>query len=107
MTIENLINAINECDGGYLTFNLGTVRAFLYKKKWYPLRATINRALELANELSDLTTDRALVKLVHLGLWSRIKDVNFEFQLPVAANLNELNQEIRSLSEILYNTTQL
>ena len=41
MIIQDLLQAINECNNGQLVFNLGNSRSFLHNKKWYPLRATI------------------------------------------------------------------
>jgi hypothetical protein len=49
MNLIELEQSIEECNNGQLNFNLGRNRfAFLYKKKWYPLRATVNRAKELS-----------------------------------------------------------
>lgn len=106
MTINHLLQAIDDCNNGHLVFNLGNVRAFLHGKRWYPLRATINRGAEHANENSDLTTDRALVALVYLGVWTRVKDINFENQLPAEAQPDEISEETRRLSKILYQITR-
>lgn len=52
MNKQNLMQAINECNNGQLSFNLGNNRSFVYKKKWYPLRASINRAREITKKLN-------------------------------------------------------
>lgn len=106
MTNNHLLLAINECNNGHLAFKLGTVRAFLYGKKWYPLRATINRSMEHANKKPDLTTDRALVALVYLGMWTRIEDKTYENHFPIDAQPNEVSDEIMLLSELLYKMTR-
>ncbi len=99
MILQNLNQATQECNIGALNFNLGEVRAFLFENKWYPLRATINRASELAHENNNLTTDRALVQLVYLGVWTRIKDVTFHNQLPITLNDNEKLFESNKLAQ--------
>jgi hypothetical protein len=96
------MQAIQECDNGQLQFNLGIVRAFLYGKKWYPLRATLNRAATHANEPDNLTTDRALVQLVYLDVWTRVTDINFQTHLPVLGDVVCLNEEIKKLSRVLF-----
>lgn len=101
MTIQDLNQAITECDGGLLVFNLGEARAFLFKNKWYPLRAAVNRACEIAGQEHDLTTDRALVKLAFLGLWTRIQKINFQNQLPVEIAIHEKLNEIKKLADAI------
>ncbi|WP_147367933.1 hypothetical protein [Fibrisoma montanum] len=105
MTLNHLNQAIQECDNGQLPFNTGNIRSFLFDKKWYPLRAVINRAMSLANEPADLTSDRAVVQLVYLGIWTRICDVSFGNPLPIAINQNEKNQEVNSLAKVLVTLT--
>lgn len=101
MTLHHLLQAIQECDNGQFAFNTGEIRAFLFGKKWYPLRATINRAREIANETSDLTTDRALVELVYLNKWTRVSDVLFQNQTPLSIDTNEELKEAKQLSATL------
>lgn len=102
MTTSNLIQSIQDCDNGNIIFNLGNSRSFLFKKKWYPLRAVINNANNLAGENSDLTTDQALVKLVGLGFWTRIENVDYTTNFPVlCSELNTMN-EINKLINVLY-----
>ena len=105
MTLHNLLQAIHQCDNNGLDFNLGSNRAFLFGKKWYPLRATVNRAKEIANE-DILTTDRALVELVYLGLWNRIADIEFNQHLPVDIDQDKITNEIGSLAKIIFEITK-
>ena len=101
MTIDHLNQAIQECNNGQLLFDTRGLRSFLYDNKWYPLRVVINRAMSLANEPADLTTDRCLVELVYLGIWTRVCDVNFANSLPLAISRDEMNGEIKSLAKTL------
>jgi len=105
MTIHHLSQAMQECTSGHLEFNQGEVRAFLYEKTWYPLRATINRAATIANENNDLTTDRALVQLVYLGIWTRVSDIDFQTQFPVQIGDAEIIRETKELSKVLFKIT--
>ena len=105
MTIHHLSQAMQECTNGHLEFNQGEVRSFLHGKNWYPLRATINRAATIANESNDITTDRALVQLVYLGIWTRISNINFQTQFPVQIDNDEMIQETKQLSKILFKIT--
>ena len=54
MNIQDLLQAINECNNGQLVFNLGNSRSFLHNKKWYPLRLddTNRTIVERANLLT-------------------------------------------------------
>jgi hypothetical protein len=100
MNKQNLMQAINECNNGQLSFNLGNNRSFLFKKKWYPLRATINRAREI-NQESELTTDRALLELCITFDYVKIGEINFTNNLPVAINQNEILNEVKLIAGIL------
>lgn len=106
MTVQHLIQVIRECDNGQLQFNLGNPESFLFEKKWYPLRATLRRAAEIAGDPEITTTQGALDELVTLGLWTRVKKVSFQFRRPVEINQNELFGEIKALSEILIGLTR-
>ena len=102
MTIQNLIQGIHDCDNGIVTFNLGNTRSFLYKIKWYPLRATINHSRDLAGENPDLTTDQALLTLVNLELWVRIAEINFANNFPLPIDFDNTTVEVKKLINILY-----
>ncbi len=103
MTIENLIQSIQDCDNGNVVFNLRRTRSFLYKNKWYPLRAIINYASHLEGGNSDLTTDQAIVRLVGLGFWTRIENIDYTNNFPVLCNENNIVNEIKKLINVLYN----
>jgi hypothetical protein len=104
MELQNLLQAINECNNGDLTFNLGKNRSFLFKKKWYPLRATINNARAQCHE-SELTTDRALLELCLTLDYVRIGIVDFENYLPVSINQSEIIYEVKNIVDILNGLT--
>jgi hypothetical protein len=104
MTIQQLLQAINECNNGQLHFNLGNYRSFLINKRWYPLRATVNRAREINGE-TELTTDRALLELCNILHYTRIEEVSFENNQPVVINPNETIEEIGKIATILKSLT--
>jgi hypothetical protein len=100
MTKQNLIQAINECNNGQLSFNMGNNRSFLFDKNWYPLRATINRAREINHE-TELTTDRALLELCMTFDYIKIGEVYFINCFPVAINQTEILNEVKCIADIL------
>jgi len=104
MTIQQILQAINECNNGLLDFNLGNNRSFLFNKNWYPLRATVNRARELNGE-TELTTDRALFELCTILHYTRIDEVSFVNNLPIVINPTETMEEIKKIATILKSLT--
>lgn len=100
MNEGHVIQAITECNNGNVPFNLGENRAFLYGRRWYPLRGVINYAKQLAGE-DELTTDRALVEYVYLGFYLRVQDVNFNTAFPVPLNDQGIIAEAHKLSKTL------
>lgn len=100
MELQNLLKAINDCNNGNLTFNLGNNRSFLFNKKWYPLRATINSARAQCHE-SELTTDRALLELCLTMDYIKIGEVNYKNNLPVLINQAEALKEVSKITDIL------
>jgi hypothetical protein len=106
MTITELLQSITECNNGQLNFNLGTNRfAFLYSKKWYPLRATVNRAKELSNENANLTKNEALVELVNILPYTRVDEIEFLNNFPVEISNVEILEEVNKISIILQQLT--
>lgn len=104
MTQHELIIAIEDCNKGQLNFNLGRNRAFLFSKRWYPLRATVNHAREFIFE-TELTTDRALLELVLVLPYTRISEIEFVNNFPVELNQNELFEEVKKIARILNSLT--
>lgn len=104
MTIEQILQAINECNNGQLNFNLGSNRSFLFNKRWYPVRSTINRAREINGE-AELTTDRAQIELCTILHYTRIDEVRFSNNRPVLINQVETIDEIKKISIILTSLT--
>lgn len=105
MNIQDLLQAINECNNGQLVFNLGNSRSFLHNKKWYPLRATINRARAINHE-PELTTDRALLELCLTLDYIRIGEIDFINYLPVSINQSEIINEVQKIAHILKGLTE-
>lgn len=105
MTIANLNSAMQICNQGLLEFNNGNaVRAFFYKRKWYPLRATVNKAKMEAGE-NELTTDRALVELAYLLPYIKVEDKEFNDNLPIEIDNENRFQEINHLSDLISKLT--
>ena len=104
MTLAQLHIAINECDNGLLIFNLGINRSFLYNKKWYPLRAIVNRARAINGE-GEATTDRALLNLCIVLDYIRIDEVSFLNNLPVVINQDDVMIELKNVATILKSLT--
>ena len=106
MTLTDLCHAMQDCNNGNLEFNIGEHRSFLHGNRWYPLRATINRAANIANEESNLTTDRALVVLVYLGIWIRISKIHFfNNNSSVIITEEQKVREVKQISKTLFNLT--
>lgn len=105
MTIQNLQQAMSDCDTGNIPFNLGHVRSFLNNNKWYPLRAVLNHASVLAAEPGDLTSDKALVSLMYLGVWTRVTDIDYNANFPVAVDPAAITLETRKLINVLHSLT--
>ncbi|KIA99452.1 hypothetical protein OA93_04610 [Flavobacterium sp. KMS] len=105
MTIANLNSAMEICNQGLLEFNKGNaVRAFFYKGKWYPLRATVNKAKMEAGE-NELITDRALVELAYLLPYIKIEDKAFIDNFPIKIDDENRFQEINYLSDLISKLT--
>ncbi|MBX7204328.1 MAG: hypothetical protein K1X81_02780 [Bacteroidia bacterium] len=107
MNTSDLILVLKDCDEGGVKFNKRkNLRSFLYGNKWYPLRACVNEALKRSKEKGK-TTDAALVEvLVDIGLWTRIKLIANQTTGPIKLTREEKNEEVRVLSEALYNLTR-
>jgi hypothetical protein len=104
MKKQELIKAIEECENGLLIFNLREHRSFLFKNKWYPLRAVVNRAMQISGE-NELTTDRALLLLSQLLHYTRIDEVVFKEYFPVPIDQSQKMAELKKVSSILSDLT--
>jgi hypothetical protein len=104
MTEQDLNKAIEECDNGLLIFNLGSHRSFLFKNKWYPLRAVVNRAMQISGK-NELTTDRALLLLSQVCHYTRIDKVVFREYSPVLLDNSQKMAELKKISSILSDLT--
>ena len=106
MILTDLEKAITECNNGNLNFNLRlNLIAFLYKKKWYPLRAIVNRAIEKNTETVELTTHNALLELVLLLPYTRVDKIEFLNHFPVEINSDDTLEEVNKISIILQQLT--
>ena len=95
MNLQDLLQAIDECDNRLLTFNRGYTTSFLYKNKWYPVKATVERVIGGCN------TSQATVELTKTLDYVRIKSVNFTTNLPVTLNDTDIKEEAKKITKIL------
>jgi hypothetical protein len=97
MTLQALQTAISACNNRQVIFNRGTLYAFLYKQKWYPLRAIVNHAVPNMN----YTKDQSLRELTDLLKLVRIDQVNFTNNLPIQLTDRQRLDEAKLLSNLL------
>ena len=107
MTIDDLQQAIQRCNDGILQFNDGQHLAFLHLKRWYPLHATLKQAAILARDQPPHNSYNAAVLLGDtLGLWARIRHINFTNNFPVELTEEEKAAEVKQISKTLYHLTR-
>lgn len=95
MEKQNIIVAINNCRAGNLQFNNGeNLHCFLYENTWFPLRAIVNHASQLANENIEYTKNNALVKMHELFDYLNVKRVTVQHNILVNLTTNEKFEEI-------------
>ncbi|MFC0604960.1 hypothetical protein [Winogradskyella pulchriflava] len=102
MELEHLIEAIEAYNDNLVQFNNGeAVHCFLYHNTWYPLRATINYASDLANERNDFTKNEAINEIHKLLPYVAIQKVNIEDgNLPELTNQQKQNR-IKDLAKLI------
>ncbi len=77
MTYNAFLNALNACSQGQVHFNQGLIYAFLFRKKWYPLRAIVN----YANQTNHLTKDQSQREFIGLLTNVKIRECNLPINL--------------------------
>jgi hypothetical protein len=103
---QNIIQAINDCRAGNMDFNNGeNLYCFLYEKTWFPLRAIVNQASQLANENIVYTKNDALVKMHELFDYVKVKQVNVQNDILVNLTTEEKFEEIEKLSKMIHKLT--
>lgn len=79
MEKQHIIQAIQNCRAGQIQFNNGeNLSCFLFENTWFPLRANVNHASQLANENIEYTTNDALVKMHELFDYLKVKQVTVQ-----------------------------
>jgi len=73
MTVDHIIQATEDCQAGLVHFNNGNTHSFLFRNTWYPIRAIINYASNLARENEEYRTNGALTKLVEILPYVKIE----------------------------------
>jgi hypothetical protein len=60
MERQHIIEAVQNCLAGQMPFNNGeNLYCFLFENTWFPLRAIVNHASQIANENIDYTKNDA------------------------------------------------
>jgi hypothetical protein len=98
MTINHLAKAIEACNNGSVQFTNQQLKAFSLGGKWYPLRAVVNYALQLARETSK-DTNGCRKKIEGLKVYTEINEIKFVARQPRTIEyLHQIQnaQEIRS-----------
>lgn len=102
ITKNNLIQAIQNFNAGNVPFNnRDNLYCFLFENTWYPLRAVINHASALAGENLKYTKNDALVKLVEICDYVKVKQVVIQNNTLVHLNTQEKLEEINDLANII------
>jgi len=104
---QDIIQAINDCRAGNMLFNNGeNLYCFLFENTWFPLRAIVNHASQLANENIEYTKNDALVKMHELFDYVKVKKVNVQNNILVNLISEEKFEEIKKLSEMINQLTR-
>jgi hypothetical protein len=107
MEQHHIIKAIEDCIAGNMPFNNGeNLYCFLYQNTWFPLRAVVNHASQLANENQEYTKNNALVKMHELFDYVQVKQINVQNNILVKLTSQEKFEEIRKLSERINQLTR-
>ena len=102
MQLQHFHSAISDYDNGVRSIQNGKLRAFLYKRKWYPLRAVVNRAEVIATGLhQDWNVEKCLTELAYIfPYYLRIEDIHFT-GAPVSISDSEAIMEIERVKDVL------
>ncbi|XVJ65895.1 MAG: hypothetical protein HEQ40_06950 [Lacibacter sp.] len=101
MNLIDLQNAIAACDAGLIIIQNRTIRAFLYNKKWYPVRSVVNYAQTLAGATSNLTTEEAQTELLLCLNYVNVKNIRFLGGVPVKLVPAEISNNITILQGMI------
>src|SRR4051794_32389469 len=104
MQLQHLLATFADYDNGNKRIRNGIIKAFLYKRKWYPLHALVNDALILANgtykEKNVYHCHSILADL--LPYFLRTKDIDFNNNgFPVPITDAEALSEIQLINDVL------
>ena len=104
ITKSNIFEAIDICRAGNLDFKNGEkLYCFLYENTWLPLSAIVNKAGRLSGDNSHYTKNSALVILVDLFDYVKVKQVKVENRILIHLSEVEKREEIEHLTEIIKN----
>jgi hypothetical protein len=102
ITTNHIIQSINICNVGNLTFNNGAnLYCFLFESTWYPLKTIINHASVLAFENQEYTTNTALVKMHELFEYVKVKQLAVQNNVLVHLTNEEKLDDINCLATMI------
>lgn len=102
MELQHLLQAIDDCENGQVEFNNRTdLHCFLYKKTWYPARAVVNHASQIANENNEFNRDGAVMELHKLLSFVRIETINVQNNQLVEISNEDKKNAIKGLADLI------
>ena len=102
MEKQHIIQAVQNCLAGQMQFNNGeNLYCFLFENTWFPLRAIVNNASQIANENIEYTRNDALVKMHELFDYVKVKQVNVQHNILVHLTTEEKMDEISELTNLI------
>ncbi|MCR9062882.1 MAG: hypothetical protein NXI00_02890 [Cytophagales bacterium] len=106
MKFEHLEKAIEDCRKGKIHFSNGlNLHCFLFEKTWFPIRAVLNHASQLAGENKEFTTNNGIGELHKLLTFVRIQTVHVQNNKLVDVSSEEAFNEINHLANLIISLT--
>jgi hypothetical protein len=103
MNVSHIEQALLDCEHGKVQIQARKSQdAFLYKKKWYPIKAIGIRAYEIANERPPANTHEMTMRLAEQLGYLRFAEIDFSNRKPVPlADTTDILVEVKQLANLL------
>jgi len=102
MEKKHILQAIQICRAGQMPFNNGeSIYCFLFDNTWFPLRATVSYASQIAGENLEYTKNDAMVKIHDMFEYVKIRQINVQNNILSNINTEEKLLEISVLSSLI------
>ena len=106
MELQHLERAIEDCENGLVAFSNGiNLHCFLFGKTWFPVRAIVNYASQVANENKDFPKNEAINELHKLLPFVKVKTITVENNQLVQISKEEALTEIGNLADVIKSLT--